>query len=122
MPRRRQRRVDPYPGPDAFWQFLERNRRGLVIIAFAVLAMGAFWVIIEYSYGCPGTKAQHTLVATLEQDPFLTAPPPEGTSTLELTAYLSCQKSDRVFSRGRSAPRNIDLILELSSDTTLPIR
>lgn len=107
VPRRRERRVDPYPGPDAVWLFLLRNRRQFDILLFAVILLGATYVLVGYSrpIECPGTEAERTVVADLRNDPLLNALPPAAAKpTSESTMYLSCPTT-RDLNRAGRLPR-----------------
>jgi hypothetical protein len=103
----RRERVDPYPGPDVVWLFVERNRRTLSALAIGALLIVGGIVFAKYWHGgCGGTAEDRALVAELRDDPLLTAVPPGATSPQESVTY-SCPRST---GGRRSAPNPIKAV------------
>ena len=111
---RRPVRLNLYPGPDAVWLFVERNKRLLVVLACGILLLGGgIWLVTKYWQGCPSTTAARSAVAALRQDPLLTALPPGATSTPEWTDDYSCAGG------GRSSRRSPGSVFSMASEYRL---
>lgn len=82
--------MDPYPGPDAVWRFLERNQTTLIVLVCGVLVLVAVPLFAKFwrGGGCAGTESDRALVEALARDPLMTTLPPGATTAQESITYL----------------------------------
>jgi hypothetical protein len=112
--------VDPYPGPDALWLFVERNRRQIIIVLCGVLIVGLVWVFIRYwNGGCAGTKAERAVATEMKNDPLLTIVPAGATSARGPSTYFSCQSVRPEGGRLRPAPNPLTPAVEIIAEYQL---